>query len=258
MKVYSPIEIVHMEQDAIFEEKVSLSPKDMNIEIQSFDDVLLRKMRKQIEGKCTKHGFLIPGSLKMLSRSYGYMEKGTFTADSMYYIKAQGRVYNPPSGTVVEGVVMRKSKAGLYIIIENAVHVMVVRDLHIGNKEFDAVELGDTIRVEIKKSRFQINDPHILSIGQFLTVVSTSASAEAEAEATAAGAGAGADVAEAAVAEEAEEAVGEEGEEAEEAVAEEGEEAPAPAPAPAPAAAPAAADNTDPFKAPTGNVNISL
>jgi DNA-directed RNA polymerase subunit E'/Rpb7 len=253
MKVYSPIEIVHMEQDAIFEEKVSLSPKDMNIEIQSFDDVLLRKMRKQIEGKCTKHGFLIPGSLKMLSRSYGYMEKGTFTADSMYYIKAQGRVYNPPSGTVVEGVVMRKSKAGLYIIIENAVHVMVVRDLHIGNKEFDAVELGDTIRVEIKKSRFQINDPHILSIGQFLTVVSTSASssasasaeaeAEAEAAAVATAAGAGADVAEAEA--EAEEAVAEEAD----AVAEEGEEAPAPAPA---------ADNTDPFKAPTGNVNISL
>lgn len=172
MKFYLPIELVHMEQDAIFEEKVSLSAKDMSGEILSFDDILIRKMRKQIEGKCTKHGFLIPGSLKLLSRSYGYMEKGTFTADSLYYMKAQGRVYNPPNGTVVEGVVMRKSKAGLYIIIENAVHVMVVRDLHIGNREFDAVELGDTIRVEIKKSRFQINDPHILSIGQFLTVVS--------------------------------------------------------------------------------------
>jgi DNA-directed RNA polymerase subunit E'/Rpb7 len=173
MKFYSPIELVHMEQDAILEEKVSLSAKDMTGEILSFDDILLRKMRKQLEGKCTKHGFLIPGSLKLLSRSYGYMEKGTFTADSLYYMKAQGRVYNPPNGTVVEGVVMRKSKAGLYIIIENAVHVMVVRDLHIGNREFDAVELGDTIRVEIKKSRFQINDPHILSIGQFLTVVSS-------------------------------------------------------------------------------------
>ena len=158
-----------MEQDAVFEEKVALSPKDMNIEVASFDDLLMKKMRKQIEGKCTKHGFLIPNSLKLLSRSYGYMEKGTFTADCMYYIKAQGRVYNPPNGTVVEGVVIRKSKAGLYIVIENAVHVMVVRDLHIGNKEFDSVEMGDTIRVEIKKSRFQINDPHILSIGQFLT-----------------------------------------------------------------------------------------
>jgi DNA-directed RNA polymerase subunit E'/Rpb7 len=162
-----------MEQDAIFEEKVSLSPKDMINEILSFDDILIRKMRKQIEGKCTKHGFLIPNSLTMLSRSYGYMEKGTFTGDFLYFIKAQGRVYNPPNGTVVEGNVVRKSKAGLYIIIENAVHVMVVRDLHIGNKEFDMVELGDRIRVEIKKSRFQINDPHILSIGQFLTTVQT-------------------------------------------------------------------------------------
>ena len=183
-----------MEQDAIFEEKVSLSPKDMNREILSFDDLLLRKMRAQIEGKCTKHGFLIPNSLKMLSRSYGYIEKGTFTADSMFYIKAQGRVYNPPNGTVVEGVVVRRSKAGLYLVIENAVHVMVLRDLHIGNKEYDAVELGDTIRVEIKKSRFQINDPYILSLGQFLSVVSaapvpevpeTAAEAEGEGEAEA-------------------------------------------------------------------------
>jgi len=226
-----------MEQDAIFEEKVSLSPKDMNREILSFDDILLQKMRKQIEGKCTKHGFLIPNSLKMLSRSYGYMEKGTFTADSMYYIKAQGRVYNPPNGTVVEGVVMRKSKAGLYIIIEQAVHVMVVRDLHIGNKEFDAVELGDTIRVEIKKSRFQINDPHILSIGQFLTLVSSGV-AEPVVEALAATA-----ASEAVAPEEA-------AEEAEEAEAEEGEAVEAEEAKPA---------ENDPFKqVATGNVDLSL
>ena len=248
-----------MEQDAIFEEKVSLSPKDMNTEILSFDDLLLRKMRKQIEGKCTKHGFLIPGSLTMLSRSYGYMEKGTFTADSMYYIKAQGRVYNPPNGTVVEGVVMRKSKAGLYIIIEQAVHVMVVRDLHIGNKEFDSVELGDTIRVEIKKSRFQINDPHILSIGQFLSIITPAAVAVAAAEAV-----------EEAGEEEEKEEKEEEKEEAEEEAAaeeekEEAEEKEEEAEAEEVAeeeekeAAAAPALETDPFKAPsTKNVNISL
>jgi hypothetical protein len=74
------------------------------------------------------------------------------------------------------------------------VHVMVVRDLHIGNKEFDSVELGDRIRVEIKKSRFQINDPHILSIGQFLTRIGEVApTAAATAAATAATATAAAD-----------------------------------------------------------------
>ena len=251
MKFYSPIELVHMEQDAIFEEKVSLSAKDMVGEILSFDDILIRKMRKQIEGKCTKHGFLIPGSLKLLSRSYGYMEKGTFTADSLYYMKAQGRVYNPPNGTVVEGVVMRKSKAGLYIIIENAVHVMVVRDLHIGNREFDAVELGDTIRVEIKKSRFQINDPHILSIGQFLTVVSsgTAAAAAATAEAIELGAEAPAP---APAEEEEEEEEAEEAEEEEEEEAEEKEATPRDG-------LEEEAQREDPFKAPASDaIDISL
>ena len=227
-----------MEQDAIFEEKVSLSPKDMNREILSFDDLLLRKMRAQIEGKCTKHGFLIPNSLKMLSRSYGYIEKGTFTADSMFYIKAQGRVYNPPNGTVVEGVVVRRSKAGLYLVIENAVHVMVLRDLHIGNREYDAVELGDTIRVEIKKSRFQINDPQILSLGQFLSVVSTAAPVPAPVPAP-----------ESAAEEAVEEAVE---------VAEEAEEAAEAAEA-AEEAVEAVEEALDPFKAVASeNVNLSL
>jgi DNA-directed RNA polymerase subunit E'/Rpb7 len=232
-----------MDQDAIFEEKVSLSPKDMNREIRSFDDLLLRKMRAQIEGKCTKHGFLIPNSLKMLSRSYGYIEKGTFTADSMFYIKAQGRVYNPPNGTVVEGVVVRRSKAGLYLVIENAVHVMVLRDLHIGNREYDAVELGDTIRVEIKKSRFQINDPQILSLGQFLSVVSTAAPVPAPESA--------AEAAEESV-EVAEEAVEEAVEEAEAEAVEEAEEG-------AEAVAEAVEEALDPFKAVASeNANLSL
>lgn len=161
-----------MEQLAIFEEKVALSPGQLHGNITSFDDVLMRKLRLQLEGKCSKHGFVVPGSLKLLSRSYGYMERGTFTSDTMYYIKAEGTVYNPPNGTVVEGVVSRKSKAGLYVIIKvhevEAIHIMIVRDLHIGNVEFDSIQLGENIRIEIKKSRFQINDPHILSIGQFL------------------------------------------------------------------------------------------
>jgi DNA-directed RNA polymerase subunit E'/Rpb7 len=165
-----------MEQLAIFEEKVALSPNQLHGNITGFDDILMRKLKGQLEGKCSKHGFVLPGSLKLLSRSYGYMERGTFTSDTMYYIKAEGTVYNPPNGTVVEGVVIRKSKAGLYVIIKvgdvEAIHIMIVRDLHIGNSEFDSIQLGEKIKIEIKKSRFQINDPHILSIGQFLGRVS--------------------------------------------------------------------------------------
>ena len=182
-----------MEQLAIFEEKVILTPSDLRPEIESFDDILLGKLKATLEGKCSKHGYVIPKSLELLSRSMGAAEKGHFTSDFLYYMKVQGKVYNPPDGLEVEGEVVRKNKMGLYVIIEDAIRIMVPRDLHIGNEEFDAIELGDRIRIEIKKSRFQVNDTHILSIGQYLGTVGTgsgSALAEAgEAEAEAGEAG---------------------------------------------------------------------
>ena len=162
-----------MEQLAIFEEKVALTPADLSREITSFDEILLDRLKKTLEGKCSRHGFVIPGSLELLSRSMGSAEKGRFTADFLYYLKAQGKVYNPPDGFQVEGEVIRKNKMGLYVIIENAVRIMIPRDLHIGNEEFDSIQIGDIIRAEIKKSRFQVNDTHILSIGQYLTTVSS-------------------------------------------------------------------------------------
>ena len=198
-----------MEQIAIFEEKVALTPADLSREITSFDEILLERLKKTLEGKCSRHGFVIPGSLELLSRSMGSAEKGRFTADFLYYLKAQGKVYNPPDGFQIEGEVIRKNKMGLYVIIENAVRIMIPRDLHIGNEEFDSIQIGDIIRAEIKKSRFQVNDTHILSIGQYLTTVRGSAGlSEAGAAALAAVQEAEAAEAEAAEAEEEEEGEG--------------------------------------------------
>jgi DNA-directed RNA polymerase subunit E'/Rpb7 len=217
-----------MEQIAIFEEKVAISPGDLRPEITSFDDILLSKVKKLLEGKCSKHGYVIPDSLELLSRSMGSAEKGRFTSDFLYYLKVLGKVYNPPDGLQVEGEVIRKNKMGLYVIIKDAIRIMVPRDLHIGNEEFDSIEIGDKIIIEIKESRFQVNDTHILSIGEFVGMVSgalgaASASAEAE-EAEVAEVAEGAEEAEEAEEAQLEEAEEEEAAEEEKADAEEQEE----------------------------------
>jgi len=160
-----------MEQIAVFEDKVMLTPADLSREITSFDDILLQKLKGSLEGKCSRHGYVLPDTLELLSRSMGSAEKGRFTSDFLYYIKAQGKVLNPPDGFQIEGEVARKNKMGLYVIINNAIRIMIPRDLHIGNEDFDAIQIGDIVRVEIKKSRFQVNDTHILSIGQYLQTV---------------------------------------------------------------------------------------
>jgi DNA-directed RNA polymerase subunit E'/Rpb7 len=158
---------IRMEQTVVFEEKVSLSPLDIRGEITSFDDILLKKLKANLEGKCSKHGYVIRDSLQLLSRSLGMFEKGRFTGDALFWMKAQGKVYNPPDGFQIEGEVIRKNKMGIYVSYKDAIRVIIPRDLHIGDEAFESIEIGEKVEVEIKKSRFQVNDPYVLSVGAF-------------------------------------------------------------------------------------------
>jgi DNA-directed RNA polymerase subunit E'/Rpb7 len=158
-----------MEQIALFEEKIYLSPKDMNhIGAQTIDAVLLGHLKEKLENKCSRHGFVVPNSLDVLSRSMGQIENGKFTGNIIFHVQAQGRVYNPANGTRIVGRILKKNKMGIYMIYKNAIRILVPRDLHIGNEEFEALQPQDTIEVEIRKSRFQMNDKYILSVAVFV------------------------------------------------------------------------------------------
>jgi len=166
-----------MKYTALFEEQVALTPKDLCHDIASFDDLLKEKLQVKLEGKCSRHGYVISGTLSILSRSMGSMERGRFTGSILYYIQAEAEVLNPPEGQLIDGVVIRKNKMGMYVSYSvkegdsetEAIRVIVPRDLHIGDEAFEAVEIGERVKVQIKKSRFQINDPYILSVGMFMS-----------------------------------------------------------------------------------------
>ncbi len=170
-----------MQHTALFEEQVAVTPRDMKRKITSIESILLNKLQAKLEGRCSRHGFVLPGSLKVLSRSMGTLEKGRFTGSILFYVQAEGEVLNPPDGVVVEGEVIRKNKMGMYVSYENAIRVIVPRDLHIGQKEFEDVEIGERVQVEIKKARFQVNDPYILAVGIFLRSLGKGAAAGAAA-----------------------------------------------------------------------------
>lgn len=156
-----------MEHTAVFEEQVSLTPKDMRDKVASVEALVQDKLQARLEGRCSRHGFVLPGSIKVLSRSMGSMEKGRFTGSFIFHVQAEGNVLNPPDGVVIEGEVIRKNKMGMYVSYQDAIRVIIPRDLHIGDEAFEAVEIGEKVEIEIKKSRFQVNDPYILSVGTF-------------------------------------------------------------------------------------------
>ena len=159
-----------MESTAFFEKKINLTPGEFNeVKKESIDNLLERKAKDLVENKCSEQGFVLPGTVKLLSRSMGYFEAARFTGDAIYYVKLQGKVIYPADGVRVVGEVIRKNKMGLYVDYRKAIRIQVPRDLHIGSEEYEDVEVGDKIEIELKRSKFQINDQYILASAIFIT-----------------------------------------------------------------------------------------
>jgi DNA-directed RNA polymerase subunit E'/Rpb7 len=158
-----------METKAVFERKVALTPRDLNRVAKkvSIDDLIVEKLAADMEGKCSQHGWVIPGSLQVLSRSMCQSEPGRFTGSMVSWVQFEARVYYPIDGMVITGDVIKKNKMGMFVMYNDAIQIMVPRDLHLGDEAYDGVDVNDTVQVEIKKSRFQVNDPYILSVGVF-------------------------------------------------------------------------------------------
>ena len=161
-----------LEYPAIFEERIPLTPKDLNrLADITVEDILIEKLRTKIEGRCSKHGYVVPGTLEVLSRSMGHVETNHFTDDVVYQVQSQGGVINPSDGTILQGEIIKKNKMGLYVEYKDAIRVLLPRDLHIANEEFENLQIGLTIELEIKKSRFQVNDPYILCVGIYRKII---------------------------------------------------------------------------------------
>ena len=71
---------------------------------------------------------------------------------------------------------------GLYINYNDAIRIQVPRDLHLNEPEFEEVQIGDNVYVELKRSKFAIHDTYILASGLFLRKDGTSRASKDESE----------------------------------------------------------------------------
>jgi hypothetical protein len=53
--------------------------------------------------------------------------------------------------------------------------ILLPRDLHLGNTEFDAIAVGQGVRIRLMRSRFQAKDAFIQAVGTFEGLVNHTA-----------------------------------------------------------------------------------
>ena len=162
---------------AIFDMKVSLTPQEMNRirAVSETDDppysVLLESVRTKLEGRCSTHGWVIPQSLEILSRSMGHLENGRYTGNIIFHVQLKADVLNPVNGDIITASVETVNDMGIMAIYSHqvkdvqyeAIKVLVVKE---GNDNFATKTKKEEIVIRLEKSRFQVNDEHILSVGK--------------------------------------------------------------------------------------------
>jgi len=160
----------------LLDERIALTAMELNL-VKSSEEIryqLEQKLRDKYEGKCNTSGFVQPGSIKLLAKSMGLFEHGRFTGNILYDCRASCNIYVPIAKTILKVKIIRENKMGAYAILtkegeEQAIRILIPRDLHLGDVVFDSLTVGMIVSIELLQSRFQTNDPYIKGLGKLHT-----------------------------------------------------------------------------------------
>jgi DNA-directed RNA polymerase subunit E'/Rpb7 len=153
--------------DALFVPVVSstsirLEPRDLNNKI---DDKILKQLKNDLEGKCIKEGFVRDKSLKIIKRSFGHGQASAFNGAVVFNVEYSMDICNPLQGTIMEVQAVNSNKMGVLAGVPyeqtSPLNVMLAKQHHIDNEEFEAIKLDDIFKVRVVGSRFEYGDTQI-------------------------------------------------------------------------------------------------
>lgn len=145
---------------------LSIDPSLINKKI---DNILRRKIKDEIEGKCIKEGYVKKDSVKILFRSPGEILTSHFNGNILYHLKLQLEICNPLEGDTIDVVVRNINKMG--ILGESGegdvppISVLLAKQHHIDNALFESLKINHKIKVKIIGKRFEYGDTQINIIG---------------------------------------------------------------------------------------------
>jgi DNA-directed RNA polymerase subunit E'/Rpb7 len=156
--------------DPLFErrqltKKVHIHSKFLQQNIQSS---LLAQLKGLYEGKCIPEGYIQRNSITVTNYSLGRVNyiKGGVDYDVVF----QADICMPHVGQKFKAPVKLRSKVGIHAETP-PIKVLIPRDLHLGNQEFDSVNVDEDIEFEVIGSQFKQEDQTIVVVGKLLSKV---------------------------------------------------------------------------------------
>ena len=128
---------------------------------------ILAQLKMSYEGMCSAEGYIERNSITLLDYSLGrtnYIRGGVD-----YDVRFQADVCLPHPGQRFKAVVKVRSKVGIHAETP-PIKVLIPRDLHMGNEDFNKAELESEIEFEVVGSQFKQKDVEIIIVGKLLSL----------------------------------------------------------------------------------------
>lgn len=135
---------------------------------QNMAPQILTQLKMDYEGRCSSEGFINRNSITILKYSYPRTHYVRGGVD--YDVTFQADVCFPHPGQRLKAPVTLRSKVGIHAETP-PVKILIPRDIHIGQEEFENVKVGDEIEFEVVGSQFKQQDSDIIIVGKLLTKI---------------------------------------------------------------------------------------
>merc|ERR1711935_840341 len=136
----------------------------------NIDDILLDKLKKKVEGKCDRNGYIRHDSVKILKRSMGHIIQGNFNGSCNFRINYLVDICRPVEGMIIKGIIRNLNKMGLFCEVHDIepspLSIILAKRHHLNNSDFEKKKLDDVINIEIIGIKFNYNDTQISCIGR--------------------------------------------------------------------------------------------
>jgi DNA-directed RNA polymerase subunit E'/Rpb7 len=129
---------------------------------------ILAQLKTTIEGRCISEGYVQKDSITVISYSLGRVNQIKGGVD--YDVVFQADICFPHPGQIFKAAVALRSKIGVHADV-TPLNILIPRDLHIGNQEFEQLELNQDFEFEVIGPQFKQQDKVIVVVGRLRTAL---------------------------------------------------------------------------------------
>jgi len=144
----------------------SVEPKDLN---SNLNKIILKKIKENVEGKCIKNGYVRKNSVKLIKRSLGKSLTSHFNGNVIFHVEYLVDLCNPLEGISIECSVINSNKMGVLAelngVEESPLNILLAKQHHIDNPEFEDLRERDIINIRVLGKRYEFGDSQITIIG---------------------------------------------------------------------------------------------